>query len=242
MTLNAANTSNNLGGFTVSSGNFAYTNAAPLKVTGAVTVNTSTGIIDLTTTGAGSNLIINGALTAATVNLNASGTITDKTTGIITAGTLEGSSNGAATLTAANAVTFVGPFTTSNGDFAFTDTEALTTAGTINAGTGNLTLTTTGAGNGLFLDTLINGATVNLVSGGAISQEAVGTIDATTLKGSSAGNALFDGNNAITNLGPFSSGGGLALVDETALTVTGAVTAGSQICSRQTAASRSTAQ
>ncbi len=200
VTLNAANTSNNLGAFTVSSGNFAYTNAAPLKVTGAVTVNTSTGIIDLTTTGAGSNLTINGALTAATVNLKSSGTITDKTTGIITANTLEGSSNGAATLTAANAVTSVGPFTTSNGDFAFTDTDVLITTGAINAGTGNLTLTA--SGSHISLDAPITGGTVDLVSSGTIGQLPGGTITATTLKGSAVGGAILDNGNVIAKSRP----------------------------------------
>ena len=229
VTLNAANMSNNLGGFTVSSGNFSYTNAAPLKVTGAVTVNTSTGIIDLTTTGAGSNLTINGALTAATVNLNSSGTITDKSTGVITANTLEGSSNGAATLTAANAVTSVGPFSTSNGDFAFTDTDVLITTGAINAGTGNLTLTASGAGNHISLDAPITGGTVDLVSSGTIAQQFAGIITATTLKGSAVGGVILDDGNAITNLGAFSSGGIFALEDTSALTVTGAVTASSQL-------------
>jgi hypothetical protein len=229
VTLNAANTSNNLGIFTVSSGNFSYTNAAPLKVTGAVTVNTSSGIIDLTTTGPGSNLTINGALTAATVNLNSSGTITDKTTGIITANTLSGSSSGAATLTAANAVTSVGPFATANGDFAFTDSDVLITTGAINAGTGALTLTASGAGNHISLDAAITGGTVDLVSNGTIAQQPAGIISATTLKGSATGGVILNDGNEITNLGAFSAGGVFELEDASALTVTGAVTAASQL-------------
>ena len=73
----------------------------------------------------------------------------------------------------------------------------------------------------------MTGATVDLVSGGAIGQNNAGTIMASTLTGSSQGSAILLAQNAITNLGSFSTNNNpLALTNAQNLTIDGAVNLG----------------
>jgi hypothetical protein len=100
----------------------------------------------------------------------------------------------------------------------------------INIGAGNLTLTT-GSGENLTLDAALTGSTVDLISGGQISQNSAGLITASAhLAGSSVGGAtltaanLIGGFDAFTNTG----GGNVSLTDAQSLYIgTGGVNAGS---------------
>ena len=95
--------------------------------------------------------------------------------------------HGATTLNGANVFTNLGAFTTDgNNAFSLTDAHDLTVTGTVNAGTAGLTLTTTGAGDDLFVNSTLTGGTVTLASAATIS-ETGGVINATTLTGSSHG-------------------------------------------------------
>jgi hypothetical protein len=100
----------------------------------------------------------------------------------------------------------------------------LTVLGTINTGTGNLTLT---SGGNMTLYAPLTGATVDLVSGGTIGQNNVGTITATTLTGSSTGSTILPATNVIANLGAFSTTNApFALTDSSGLTIDGALNVG----------------
>ena len=130
----------------------------------------------------------------------------------------------ATTLTANNAIGELEGFTTGNGDFTLTDTLGLQVTSALNVGTGNLTLTSGGAVN---LYAPVAGATVDLVSAGAIGQNNSGTITTSTFTGSSAGSTILLAQNAITNLGSFSTNNNaFALINAQNLTIDGAVNLG----------------
>ncbi len=223
-----------LDAFSNTSGELLITDAQSL-----LTVNTiaaGTGNTTLTTTGAGSNLILGGDFTASVgiVTLNSAGTITQLGGGgIINASRVTGSSAGDAVLASNNQVDILGGFA-SGGLLRFTDAKPLMTFGTLSAA-GNLTITTIGAGSDLSLAGNVTAGTaiVTLISGGAISQDG-GVITAATLTGSSAGNATFgqSGNN-IAALDAFTTttggaAGDFTLVDAQTsnLSITGAINAG----------------
>ena len=226
VTLNGANVVTNLGSFTTNGNNaFALTDAHDLTITGAV--NAGTAGLTLTTTGAGSDIMVNNTLTGGTVTLASAATITE-TGGVINATTLTGSSHGATTLNGANVFTNLGAFTTNgNNAFALTDAHDLTVTGAVNAGTAGLTLTTTGAGSDIIVNNMLTGGTVMLASAATIS-ETGGVINATTLTGSSHGATTLNGANVFTNLGAFTTNGNNAfsLTDAHSLNVSGAVNAG----------------
>jgi fibronectin-binding autotransporter adhesin len=227
-TLNGANLIGTLNAFTNTSiGGFALTDDTSLTVNGAVSAGT--GNLSLTTSGAGSKIILDHALTAgATVDLVSASTITQASGGVITATTLTGSSSGGTTLGKANLITFLGTFSNAGtGGIALTNGKTLTVNGAVNAGSGNLTLTTTGTGN-LTLDKAITaGGTVDLVSGGTISQQVTGIITAATLAGSAADNTTLNKANEIGTLGTFTDlGGNFDLTDDQNLTITGTVKVG----------------
>jgi filamentous hemagglutinin family protein len=228
--LTGANLITDLGAFAnTGSGGFSLTDAKSLTVDGAV--NSGSGALTLTTTGAGHSISVDAALSATTtMDLASAGTISESTTGLVTATELTGSSSGGTTLTKANLFADLGAFANSGtGGITLSDGKALIVLGVVNAGTGNFALTTTGAGSNISLDKSITaGATVDLVSAGTIGQTNVGTITAATFVGSSAGGTTLSKANVITDLGAFTNtgAGGFALEDASALTVNGAVNAG----------------
>jgi filamentous hemagglutinin family protein len=228
VTLTSANDIAGLGAFATSNGALSLTTGESLAVNGPV--NTGTGNLSLTTTGTGSNIVVDGALTdSGTATLTSAGTISEGSGGVITAATLTGSANGAVVLTGNNAVTSLGAITTNGGSLSFTDAQSLTINTAFNMGTANLTFATSGTGSNLAIDAALTGATIDLVSSGAISQNSAGVITATTLTGSSSGATTLTSANQITDLGAFtnSAAGGFALTDGKTLTVNGAVNAGS---------------
>ena len=227
-TLNSANLIGSVGAFT-SSGGFQLTDAQSLTVNGAL--NATGCCVVLQTTGSGSNMMIDAAITntAHTLQLYSGGTISENSAGVLTAAVLTGSSHGATTLNGANMVTNLGAFTT-GGNFAFalTDAQDLTVQDAVNAGTAGLTLTTTGTGSGLIVDNTLSGGTVTLVSAATILSHSPGIINATTLTGSSHGATTLIAASTIANLGAFTTGGNNAfiLTDAHSLNVNGAVNAG----------------
>lgn len=204
--------------------------AAALSANGNIFINANisgTDYLALTTTGATHNIVLSGAVTGATVDLESGGAISQNGASPIDAQTLMGSASGNVTLTASNTIGNLGSFTTGNGNFSLTDTSDLSVNGIIDAGAGNLTLTTTGSGAGLGIEGTLSGGTVTLVSAASIASGTFGVITATTLKGVSDGIVSLTNPNAIANLAGFSTNNGaFALTDSTSLTVNGAVNAG----------------
>ncbi len=209
-----------------------FTDGQALQTAGLVS---STGPLSLTTTKG--NLTLGGDVTAngQAVTLTSAGAI-DQTEGLITAATLTGSSVGGATLTDANAVGTLGPFSDSGTGntvgLSFTDGQALTTTGLVSS-TGPLALTTTEGNLVLGGAVTATGQTVALNSAGTITQTAGGTltpasITAATLTGSSVEGATLTLGIAVDTLGPFSDTGadnttGLTFTDGQALQTAGLV-------------------
>jgi hypothetical protein len=101
-----------------------------------------------------------------------------------------------------------------------------------------------GFSNVLTINAPLTGGTVTLTAAGSITQNIAGIITASTLTGSSGGDVPVESttltaDNAITNLGAFVAEGGFTLHDTKALTVTGAVNAGSGNLTLTTAGSGS---
>jgi filamentous hemagglutinin family protein len=209
-TLNGANEIAALGAFTnTGAGGFALTDDQSLTVDGTVTGGS--GGLSLTTNG-GNLLIASLLTTTGTADLSASategvnGTIKENGSGAIDAATLTGGAAGATTLNGANQIAKLGAFTNTGGAFALTDDENLSITGTLNASSYGVTLVDTGT-----------------------IAESTGTIDAGSLTGSSDGVTRFNGSNLIGTLGAFTNAGagGFSLIDGEALTINGAVNAGS---------------
>jgi hypothetical protein len=236
-TLTQGNLVVSLGTFTdtgAGSGGISFTDARALGTTG--TVSSVSGPVTLTTTGAGSNLTLGAAVTAAgeTVTLASAGTL-DQTAGVITAATLIGSSVGGTTLTLGNLVTSLGIFTDTGAGstgIAFTDARALGTTGTVSSASGPIILTTTGANSNLTLGAGVTAAgnAVTLDSAGTIGQTG-GVITAATLTGNSVGGATLTEGNLVTSLGTFTDIGagsaGISFTDARPLGTTGTVSSAS---------------
>ncbi len=169
-----------------------------------------------------------GNISSTSLVFGVNSTIT-QTAGVITASTMIGGAEGAAAFDDANQVSTLGPFAIdAAGDLSFVNATALTTqnlravAGNLSLRTesGNLTLTEFGG----VIAADAAGHTVTLNSGGAIDASNA-TISAATLTGSSSSGALLTGSNTIANFGPFtnSGSGGIALVDNSPLTIAGAL-------------------
>jgi mucin-19 len=206
-------------------GGFALSDGQSLVVLGAV--NAGTGNLTLTTTGAGNGIAVDKAISAGgTVTLASAGTISQTTQGTIAAKTLTGTSSGGTTLSHANQITDLGPFTnTGAGGFAFEDASVLTVNGAIGAGTGSLSLTTTGAASNIVLNKAVTAGTiVDLVSSGTIFQNSTGIVTGGTLTGSATGAVTLNKANEIADLGAFTAiGGNLILTDDQNLSITGLV-------------------
>ena len=148
-------------------------------------------------------LKITGTLNAAgqTVTLVDTGGGINASQGVIDAATLTGSTTGAATFTdATNAIGTLNGFTNASGNFSLTDSTALAMTATLDAA----------------------GQTVTLVDTGGAIDASHGVIEAATLTGSTAGNAIFTANNTIGVLDAFQAGGSLSLTDAEALAINGA--------------------
>ncbi|MGB3838351.1 MAG: hypothetical protein WA930_04510, partial [Rhodanobacter sp.] len=225
-TLNGANVVGALGAFTTG-GNFSFNNTQTLTVNNAPSANGGAGNLALTTTGASSDLILASNLVGNTVTLSAGRNI-NQTAGAITATTLTGSSVGSTTLNGANLIGTLGSFTAAG--FNLTNAQALAVNGSVNGGA-STSLTTT-AGD-LAINGLVKGATTTLVSAGAITEGAGGSITANLLTGHSIGNTTLDGNNHINILGGFSAD--FSLTNGQTLTVEGPLDGGPVVALTTTA-------
>lgn len=134
-------------------GNGAVAVSSGQTMTVSGPVNAGIGnTLTLGTTGTGSNLMVNGALTGSTVALDSSGTLAEGSGGAVNASTVTGSSTGGATLTGSgNQFSSLGGFTNSGtGNVAIADSQAMTITGTVAAGAGNaLALNSGGAITGM---------------------------------------------------------------------------------------------
>ena len=225
VTLNGANQIASLGTFAnTGTGGIALKDGEALTVNGAL--NSGTGNLKLTTTSGG--IALKNQLTSGNqVTLISAGTIGETGSGAISASSLTGSSVGSAVLNGTNLVSTLAAFTdTSTGGFGLTDGETLTVGGAVNAGSGNLSLTTT-AGNINVNNTLSTTGAAMLISAGTLGE--TGAIQAASLSGSSVGGATLGDSNLVATLNAFTNtgAGGFALTDGEALTVGGAVSAGS---------------
>jgi filamentous hemagglutinin family protein len=244
-TLTGTNSIGALGNFTnTSSGAFALTDAHALNVSGTLN-NQVAANTTLTTTGAGSNLTISGAINANTsfvLTTISSGTV-NESSGSMTAGALQGSSVGGATFTGTNHFGSLYGFTnTGAGGISLTNAQGLAIVyNPVNSGPGDLTLKTTSGGitieSSLIAGTAGGSQTVTLDSAGAISEatiafvpgspgpETVGTITGGVLTGSSVGGATLNNANQIGSLNDFTNttSGDFALTDAHALALTGTI-------------------
>ncbi|MGJ7530164.1 autotransporter outer membrane beta-barrel domain-containing protein [Variovorax sp. GB1P17] len=209
--LDGDNKITSLGSF--SADDFRLNNGQSLTVDGLLNGGAS---VALNTTAG--DLSIAGALAGVRTTLASSRAINQDASSSITANTLSGSSQSTTTLTGANRIVTLGPFSASG--FSLKNAQSLTVAGPLNGGAstaltvaGNLTL----AGD-------VSGTTTTLNSTGSIIQVA-GAITATKLSGSSVGDTTLGNVNQIAELGNFDSGGVLSLNTGQALKVTGSVMA-----------------
>lgn len=179
---------------------------------------------------------------AATLNLATAGGVTQGANATLAVGTLNGNV-GSLNLPGANQVGTLGAF--SAGDaLTLNNATDLTVTGPVTAG-GVATLSTAG---GLALGSNLAAVSIQLAAGpagvsqtagaiatpgaltfnttGGIAQSGTGSIAANGLTGTAGGIvALNGGNNAVANLGPFSSAGSFSLVDGGPVAIVGAVQA-----------------
>ncbi len=243
-----ANQIDALGALAVNGGNLTLVDAVPLTVSGAVVSGSYIGISDSAPSGQAISIGAGGSLTAlpsGVVDLTTTQNGADviEAGGLIAAGSLQGSIGGALTLAgASNAITTLGNLTVNGGNFTLTDSVPLTAAGTVaatkSAATIGLTDSAAGAAitiNGTLLagapfppspGTVLDGA-VNLATSQGDVQEPSGTINAASLGGSVGGSLhLANPANVIGALGNLTiSGGDFALTDSVPLTVAGMVAA-----------------
>ncbi len=136
--LDGSNSLSNLKDFTTNGmGDFSLTNTLAITVTGEIDADS----ITLTTTGAGSNIVIGGTLDATgLVTLDSEGAITENSgAGVIDANSLTGSSAGSAILDGENAVGDLAGFTAgTTGNFSLVDEGAMKVTGAVDAN--NITL------------------------------------------------------------------------------------------------------
>jgi filamentous hemagglutinin family protein len=235
VTLDSANQVANLDAFSTGNAGFSFVDSAALKVQGIL--DAGTGNVTLQTTGRRHNIALTGMIDGGTLDVIATGRISESGPGRITATTLTGSSNGPASFTRNNHIVDLGAFSTAGNAFSLDDARSLTVTGAITAGSwsaAGISLLTKGAH--LNIDAALMAGNIDLVSAGAISQNAAGIITAGTLTGNAGQTVTLSDSNRISNLGPFTSAGDFTLNDGTNnLAVLGGVNAGSGTLSLTTA-------
>ncbi|MGH8145792.1 MAG: filamentous hemagglutinin N-terminal domain-containing protein [Rhodanobacteraceae bacterium] len=215
--LDKANAVTNLGDFTASNG-FKLSNGQKLTVTAGHTVDGGASTA-LETTGAGSDLALDGNVKGTTVDLSSSSNVTEGSHGIVTAGVLTGSVAHAVQLNGANTVASLGDFTANGLTLNNTGALAIGAGATVDGGA-NTALTVNGGATGnLAINGTLKGTTTTLQVAGDISEGANGVVSAGTLTGNSVGSTSLTGRNDVANLGDFSADG-FALSTASALSVT----------------------
>jgi filamentous hemagglutinin family protein len=207
--LGGGNLVGTLAAFTTQTG-FSLTNAQALTVAGPVSDQTSVG---LTVTG---DLTLEGTIGAPTVNLGATGAITQPG-GAIIATTLTGNAGSATLISPANSIVDLGAFSAA-GALELTDARSLTVTDLVTPGS----LTLTVAGDLGIAGPIFTGP-VSLDVTGAVTDTGSGELVATTLTGRAASVVLGQGVGLET-LSDFATTGGFLLSDGQNLAVTGTVT------------------
>jgi hypothetical protein len=123
--------------------------------------------------------------------------------------------------------------------FALTDATSLTVSGNVSVSAGSasdrfgLKLTTRRSGSNLSIDGVLAGVCyragcrIRLVSAGSITEGSAGQITGNSLSGSSVGATSLTGNNAVANLGGFTTNNSdFSLTDDGSLNVHGPVDTG----------------
>ena len=208
------------GPLTAAAGPISLTNATTITVSGSI--GASTGLTLAALTG-GITLGTGHILSGATVDLSATGGVTQVSTGTITANTLQSTSGVTGTVNLAgtkNAIGAIQGFTVTTGDFALVSTGSLSAAGTIVARNISVNAGTLGIGGFLNAGTAIAlGA-----SAGGITESGKMTAGTLVSIGTIAGGATLTGTNTIATVGSFAvSGGGFTLTDTGSLSVAGLV-------------------
>ena len=246
-----SNTIPTLAAFTTGSG-FTLNDGSALIVTslvgggsGAVVLNDGSNslLVAGTITGAAGTLVggsigIAGALNVANTALLTANATAITETGLLDAATLTGSAVTTAGFTGSNSIPTLAAFATGTG-FTLNDGSDLTVSGAVSGGTGAVTIddgsnalsipgsitaaSATLSGGSIGITGLVNvpGLATFTATSGAITD--TGILDAGTLTGSAATNSSFTGNNSISTLSNFTD---FMLIDGTALTVAGVITAG----------------
>jgi hypothetical protein len=118
-------------------------------------------------------------------------------------------------LTAANAIADLGAFTIGSGGLSLTDAASLTVDGAVDTGAHTLTLTTTGSGHSLAVDAHVTGKTVDLTSGGDVTETSAGAVIANLLNVSAdTGITLTSTSNDITTIGTNHTNSGPDTIDQ----------------------------
>ena len=161
------------------------------------------------------DIVINGLVSGNRTTLTSAGAIGQGSAGGIAASTLGGSSAGATTLQGnGNRVATLEAFKAAG--FSFANGQTLVVIGPVDGGA-RTTLTTTRGGD-LSIDGAVKGGMLTLVSAGAITEGADGSLTADTLTGSATGavtlgDAAHPLANNIGTLGGFSAPGGFSLTN-----------------------------
>jgi filamentous hemagglutinin family protein len=234
-------------------GAYAALSESLLRITasGGFTVDQSLSAEAINVASASGSITLAAPLTATgAVVLTAANAVMESGGGAIIAASLGGAAGGYVALNGANQIGTLNGFTnTGAGGFGLTDTGSLIINGALNAGSGGLSLHV--GGSGLLINAPINaGGTTSIQSqgalaffapitiggalqmyafGGAITEAAGGVLSAPSLSGGGQGLSLTNGANMIGALNGFGRTGAsdtISLTDGEALTIGGAVSAG----------------
>jgi filamentous hemagglutinin family protein len=225
------------GGLTVSGPVSGGTQEVSITTTGDLTVNagvTSGTYVVLNASGAGSDILLNGAVSGGNeVGLTAGGTISQTAAGAINTNVFYASATGAVTLTAAaNNVTSL--LSSGGNGFALADAGGLTVTGTVDGGSGGVSLTTSGDLN-VASNVTASGGTIALSATGAGSDIAVtnaGGIGSgsahlsLTAGGDLAVSGAAKGIDVAMNAGGTLATGAITARDDIALRASGAIATG----------------
>jgi filamentous hemagglutinin family protein len=212
--------------------------ASPITIPAGAYVHVTDGQLTLT----GSDLTLQGDLQAGTLELNASGGVS-QSGGVITTSNLTGSSGGSTSLTDANKVSGVQTFN-AGGDFSLTTINDmtlsnLTAAGAVNVASTGGTLfvsnvsgaaaVSLGSAVDIYISGAVSGPSAVLNAGGTINQVA-GVITANTLTATATRGISLNDANAVAALGGLTNSGfgGIAFAAAGDLSLDGDVSAAAQ--------------
>lgn len=181
ISLSAANDVTVLGQFTTDNGAFSFTNAAPLTVVQTPDgIDSGTGTLTLTSTGASNGIRLDGTLTGGAVDLVSSANIDNNRNGIITAGTFTRSAvQKIMPVYAVNDFQNLGALSSANNTIDLTTGPGFTVTGAVSAPLGQLFLTTTGASSNITIDAPMTSPLYHVTATGNVTQDGAGILTTT---------------------------------------------------------------